>query len=101
MILAVQEQGMLPRRCRHRPVQYLNKDAGAEYAEIWGEAIHSNRHLRALSIGLGALCLLPRLAICTSTAQITAYLRANEPACYPDVIGRERITAESAGMTGV
>ena len=34
------------------------KDAGAEYAEIWGEAVHSNRHLRVLSIGLGALCLL-------------------------------------------
>ena len=34
------------------------KDAGAEYAEIWGEAIHSNRHLRVLSVGLGALCLL-------------------------------------------
>ena len=34
------------------------KDAGSEYAEIWGEAIHSNRHLRVLSIGLGALCLL-------------------------------------------
>ena len=33
-------------------------DAGAEYAEIWGEAVHSNRHLRVLSIGLGALCLL-------------------------------------------
>ena len=34
------------------------QDAGAEYAEIWGEAVHSNRHLRVLSIGLGALCLL-------------------------------------------
>ena len=34
------------------------KDAGAEYAEIWGEAIHSNRHLRVLSIGLGIGVLL-------------------------------------------
>ena len=34
------------------------QDAGAEYAEIWGEAIHSNRHLRVLSIGLAGLCLL-------------------------------------------
>ena len=34
------------------------KDAGAEYAEIWGEAIHSNRHLRVFSIGLGAVCVL-------------------------------------------
>ena len=35
-----------------------NKDAGQEYAEIWGEAIHSNRHLRVLSIGLGLVALL-------------------------------------------
>ena len=28
------------------------KDAGAEYAEIWGEAIHTNRHLRMISGGL-------------------------------------------------
>ena len=34
------------------------KDAGAEYAEIWGEAIHSNRHLRAISVGLGMGVLL-------------------------------------------
>ena len=34
------------------------KDAGAGYAEIWGEAIHSNRHLRVFSIGLGAVCVL-------------------------------------------
>ena len=34
------------------------QDAGVEYAEIWGEAIHSNHHLRVLSVGLGALCLL-------------------------------------------
>ena len=29
------------------------KDAGAEYAEIWGEAIHTNRHLRTITVGLG------------------------------------------------
>ena len=34
------------------------KDAGKEYAEIWGEAIHSNRHLRVLSIVLGGVALL-------------------------------------------
>ena len=34
------------------------KDAGAEYAEIWGEAIHANRHLRVISIGLGIALLL-------------------------------------------
>ena len=34
------------------------KDAGAEYAEIWGEAVHTNRHLRVLSIGLGIALLL-------------------------------------------
>ena len=34
------------------------KDAGAEYAEIWGEAIHANRHLRVISVGLGIGLLL-------------------------------------------
>ena len=33
-------------------------DAGSEYAEIWGETIHANRHLRVLSIGLAVLVLL-------------------------------------------
>ena len=33
-------------------------DAGKEFAEIWGEAIHANRHLRVLSVVLGLLCLL-------------------------------------------
>ncbi len=28
------------------------------YAEIWGEAIHSNRHLRVLSVGLAGIVLL-------------------------------------------
>ena len=40
-----------------------NKDAGREYAEIWGEAVHSNRHLRVLSIGLGVLALLLAVVI--------------------------------------
>ena len=39
------------------------KDAGAEYAEIWGEAIHTNRHLRVLSVGLGAIVLLLGIVI--------------------------------------
>ena len=34
------------------------KDAGAEYAEIWGEAIHTNRHLRVISVGLAIVVLL-------------------------------------------
>ena len=34
------------------------KDAGAEYAEIWGEALHTNRHLRVISVGLGIGLLL-------------------------------------------
>ena len=34
------------------------KDAGAEYAEIWGEAIHANRHLRVISVGLAIGVLL-------------------------------------------
>ena len=33
------------------------KDAGAEYAEIWGEAIHTNRHLRMISGGLAIAVL--------------------------------------------
>ena len=33
-------------------------DTAKIYAEIWGEAIHSNRHLRVLSMGLAGLCLL-------------------------------------------
>ncbi len=38
-------------------------DAGKEYAEIWGETIHANRHLRILSIGLGALALLLAIGV--------------------------------------
>ena len=34
------------------------KDAGAEYAEIWGEAIHANRHLRTITVGLGIAVIL-------------------------------------------
>ena len=33
-------------------------ETGKTYAEIWGEAIHSNRHLRVLSMGLGGIILL-------------------------------------------
>ena len=34
------------------------KDAGREYAEIWGEAIHANRHLRTITAGLGIAVIL-------------------------------------------
>ena len=34
------------------------KDAGAEYAEIWGETIHTNRHLRMVTAGLSIAVLL-------------------------------------------
>lgn len=34
------------------------KDTDREYAEIWGETVNSNRHLRLLSMGLGGLTLL-------------------------------------------
>ena len=34
------------------------KDTDREYAEIWGETLSSNRHLRLLSLGLGGLTLL-------------------------------------------
>lgn len=36
---------------------------GKEFAEIWGEAIHSARHLRVLSVVLGLLCLLLILTV--------------------------------------
>ena len=34
------------------------QDSGKTYADIWGEAVHSNRHLRVLSMGLAGLVLL-------------------------------------------
>ena len=41
-----------------------DKDETAKtYAEIWGEAIHSNRHLRVLTMGLAGLCLLMLVVI--------------------------------------
>ena len=38
-------------------------DAAKEYAEIWGETIHSNRHLRVLSIVLGLLIVFLAIAV--------------------------------------
>ena len=34
------------------------QDSGTTYADIWGEAVHTNRHLRVLSMGLAGLVLL-------------------------------------------
>ena len=34
------------------------QDSGKTYADMWGEAVHSNRHLRVLSMGLAGLVLL-------------------------------------------
>ena len=34
------------------------QDSGKTYADIWSEAVHSNRHLRVLSMGLAGLVLL-------------------------------------------
>ena len=34
------------------------QDSGKTYADIWGEAVHSNRHLRVLSMALAGLVLL-------------------------------------------
>ena len=45
-------------RGRHEMKKPEIKDAGAEYAEIWGEAIHTNRHLRMISGGLAIAVLL-------------------------------------------
>ena len=38
-------------------------DAGKQYAEIWGETIHSNRHLRVFSIVLSGLLLFVTIAV--------------------------------------
>ena len=32
------------------------QDAGAEYAEIWGETVHTNRHLRIVTVGWELPC---------------------------------------------
>ncbi len=40
-----------------------SKDTDREYAEIWGETVSSNRHLRLLSMGLGGLTLLLAVAV--------------------------------------
>ena len=34
------------------------QDSGKTYADMWGEAVHANRHLRVLSMGLAGLVLL-------------------------------------------
>ena len=34
------------------------QDSGKTYADMWGEAVHSIRHLRVLSMGLAGLILL-------------------------------------------
>ena len=36
------------------------QDSGKTYADMWGEAVHSNRHLRVLSMGLAGLVLVAR-----------------------------------------
>ena len=43
---------------KERKVKKTLKDAGEEYAEIWGEQMHTNRHLRVLTVGLGLFALL-------------------------------------------
>ena len=40
-----------------------DNESAKTYAEIWGEAIHSNRHLRVLTMGLAGLSLLLIFAI--------------------------------------
>ena len=39
------------------------QDTGKEFSEIWGEALHTARHLRILSIALGLLCLMLILTV--------------------------------------
>ena len=40
-----------------------DNESAKTYAEIWGEAIHANRHLRVLTMGLAGLSLLLIFAI--------------------------------------
>ena len=54
------------------------KDAGAEYAEIWGEAIHSNRHLRVISVGLGIGVLLLIVVVIRGCLRRTATAHRRE-----------------------
>lgn len=44
-------------------------DPGKEFAEIWGEAIHANRHLRVLTAALALLCLLLIVTVFRLSAQ--------------------------------
>ena len=39
------------------------QDSDKTYADIWGEAVHSNRHLRVLSMGLAGLIVLLAVVI--------------------------------------
>ena len=47
------------------------QDSGKTYADIWGEAVHSNRHLRVLSMALAG-AVLAWLAGRPATAQTGA-----------------------------
>ena len=46
------------------------KDAGREYAEIWGEAIHTNRHLRTITVGLGIAVILLIIVVVIRIASV-------------------------------
>ena len=46
------------RRGRGEMMSQTEQDSGKTYADIWGEAVHSNRHLRVLSMALAGLVLL-------------------------------------------
>ena len=61
------------------------QDSGKTYADIWGEAVHSNRHLRVLSMGLAGLVLVAR-----GDHRAAVVGRAAEADCDPRGRGRPR-----------
>ena len=75
-------------------------DAGREYAEIWGETIHSNRHLRVFSIVLGVLLLCVTIAV-VRLSSVEAQADPRDPTTkyflnrfLHDHFGRRRATAQ-------
>ena len=73
------------------------KDAGAEYAEIWGETIHTNRHLRMISVGLAIAVLLLIVVV----FRIVSVEPPRPIVVRVDEVGRaEAVTYQSDGGSG-
>ena len=67
------------------------RDAGREYAEIWGEAVEANRKLRTLATILGGACLALTLVLLrVATAEPTG----------PIVVRVDEVGRAEAGLRG-